>query len=159
MSFDSTFDYTQAKGAISSQVSDLTGKIDVIDAELATLANVQSELLYIANDKTAQLTQTKNEHQTRVSFLNDVLSDIQAVEQLGASDKNTLYTFFSTYVSEPTKFWMSRMVAHRARLLADTGNVLGGGVSESEGMLLAGLLCEKYSKAVPKARIVHRHTS
>ena len=155
MSFDSEFVYTLVVTALDGQISTLQSNRNTANAEISDLGNVDASLSYIAADKTATLNTQVTSLNGRISNLNSIKAKIDAVEALSGNSKTTIYDFYSTYVIEEKKHFMSRLLDHSAGILEDAGNVIAGNVTLSEGRFIANLICENYPRTSRPARWVH----
>ena len=119
MSFDSVFDYTEATTAINGKIENYNSNNLNVDVELDALGNVTNDLLYVTEQQSATLNAQKTRNDSGITFLTGVITNITNVGNIASDDKNVIYDFYSTYVSEPKKDFMSRLTIYSAGIITN----------------------------------------
>ena len=145
MSFDTTFDYTNAKVHLDSIISthqtnvdEFQGKID----DLAGITGYTDRIDTVVNRYTSQ----KNTYAEIITRYQSVKDEITAVEALSVDDKEKLYDFY-VIAQEQLSNWMVRMLFNYNAMLADADltNILTDVTNtEDQKHRVCELICMSY---------------
>ena len=155
MSFDLEFDYAPIKEHLNGFITEYQSDIGNVQSELAMLGNLAPEFLSLAESRVTYLETRLDCRNMSISRLGNVISEVEDVENLDLTSKDTLYTFYANCLYpnrlEPKGEWMRRMVYnHREGLVQDCANLIAcveaNVVSVDEEICVSGLICRKYPK-------------
>ena len=157
MSFDTEFLYGNVTSVINTHINSLANRRNEANVQLAAIESLSNpSLTYIKTQKTQDLNSLISSLDIQISELNTIKGKISDVENLSGNNKNLIYDFYSTYVSEEKKYFMSRLLDYSGNIILDSGNIMSSNISMSDAKAFANLLCHNYPKTSRAARWVHR---
>jgi hypothetical protein len=127
MSFDTTFDYTDALNTMGNLDASCTSQIADIDAELADWGTIDGYDT-IKTTAVAQLNQRKTACQGMIDINAALSTEIGNIETLASGSKNTLYDLYNTVSAvESVPRFMGRLIWQHADIEAEAAAFLADG--------------------------------
>jgi len=118
MSFDTTFDYTDIIGKITTKKGNCTSLVAFYNNKLTELAGAVGFASIVAA-QTAITTIQRDNAQVSEDNCNGALSAIAGVTSLGSGDKQTLYDFYA-FADRGLQAYMCIIASNYAAMLVDT---------------------------------------
>lgn len=147
MSFDTEFDYTNAKDHLDNRITTYNGQISIYQDQANVIANISGHSSLVSA-KQADITGIINSYNNLVAEAQSVKDEILNVESLGTDDKIHLYDFWGNVLSgtnETRGKYMQRMLFNYQGLITEANVLMSdGALTTNEKQMLAAAICQNY---------------